>query len=143
MRERLLPVLGKVNARVNQRVNPTDIVAEANFAREHVLLDVARTFGISAVAADKLIRVKEGDRLTEGALVAEKSGLFGRSVKAPRAQWLLAVRRAKLEQAFYLTSHRVIPFLDQFTPAHRVGWKLKWTSARIDDDSQRAPCDCD
>jgi uncharacterized protein YdbL (DUF1318 family) len=85
VRERLLPVLGKVNARVNQRVNPTDIVAEANFAREHVLLDVARTFGVSAVAADKMIRVKEGDRLTEGALVAEKSGLFGRSIKAPRA----------------------------------------------------------
>ena len=66
VRERLLPVLGKVNARVNQRVNPTDIVAEANFAREHVLLDVARTFGVSAIAADKMIRVKEGDRLTEG-----------------------------------------------------------------------------
>ncbi|MEO5886531.1 MAG: hypothetical protein ABIQ77_02615, partial [Anaerolineales bacterium] len=85
VRERLLPVLGKVNARVNQRVNSTDVVAEANFAREHVLLDVARTFGVSAIAADKMLRVKEGDRLTEGALVAEKGGLFGRSIKAPRA----------------------------------------------------------
>lgn len=85
VRERTLPVAGKVNARVNQRVNPTDVIAEANFAREHVLLDVARTFGVSAIAADKMIRVNEGDRLTEGALVAEKSGIFSRAIRAPRA----------------------------------------------------------
>src|SRR5436190_24361353 len=85
VRERTLPVAGKVIARLDQRVNPTDVVAEANFAREHVLLDVARTFGISTTAADKLIQVKEGDRLTEGALVAEMSGFIARSIKAPRA----------------------------------------------------------
>ena len=59
---------------VNQRVNPTDVVAETTYAREHVLLDVARTFGISANDADKLIRVKEGDRLEKGALIAEEIG---------------------------------------------------------------------
>ncbi len=84
IRERTLPVAGKVNVHVNQRVNPTDVIAEANFAREHVLLDVARTFGISPAAADKLIKVKEGDRLPEGTLVAEGRGLFARSIKAPR-----------------------------------------------------------
>jgi hypothetical protein len=85
VRERLLPVAGKVNAHMNQRVNPTDVIAEASFAREHVLLDVARTFGVSASAADRMIRVKEGDRLTQGTLVAEGTGLFPRSIKAPRA----------------------------------------------------------
>ena len=85
VRERLLPVSGKVTAHVNQRVNPTDVVAEASFAREHVLLDVARTLGVSANAADKMIKVKEGDRLMQGALVAEGRGLFPRSIRAPRA----------------------------------------------------------
>jgi len=85
VRERTLPVAGKVNARVDQKVSPTDVVAEASFAREHVLLDVARAFGVSALAADKMIRVNTGDRLAEGALVAEKSGIFARSIKAPRA----------------------------------------------------------
>ena len=33
VRERVLPVAGKVNARVNQRVNPTDVIAEASFAQ--------------------------------------------------------------------------------------------------------------
>src|SRR5215212_1465671 len=84
VRERLLPVAGKVNAHVNQRVNPTDVIAEATFAREHVLLDVARSFGISANAADKLLKVKEGDRLIQGTLIAESGGLIPRSIKAPR-----------------------------------------------------------
>jgi hypothetical protein len=84
VRERTLPVAGKVSARLDQRVSPTDVVAEANFAREHVLLDVARTFGISANAADKLIKVNQGDRLTQDALVAEASGMFSRPIKAPR-----------------------------------------------------------
>lgn len=84
VRERVLPVAGKVTAHVNQRVNPTDVIAEATFAREHVLLDVARTFGVSPNAADRLIKVKEGDRLTANALVAESGGLISRSIKAPR-----------------------------------------------------------
>ena len=90
-RERTLPVAGKVNVHVNQRVNPTDVVAEANFAREHVLLDVARTFGVTPNAADKMIRVKEGDRLQQGALVAESGGLIPRSIKAPRAGRVMIV----------------------------------------------------
>lgn len=85
VRERLLPVSGKVSAHVNQRVSPTDVVADASFAREHVLLDVARTFGVSANAADKLIKVNEGDRVMQGALVAESRGLFPRSIRAPQA----------------------------------------------------------
>ena len=85
VRERVLPVPGKVLMHVNQRVNPTDVVAETTYAREHVLLDVARTFGISAGEADKLIRVNEGDRLEKGALIAEKQGLFSDTIKAPRA----------------------------------------------------------
>ena len=85
VRERVLPVAGKVNAHVNQRVSSTDVVAEATFAREHVLLDVARTFGVSANAADKMIKVKEGDRLTQGGLVAEAGGMISRTIKAPRA----------------------------------------------------------
>ena len=85
IRRRVLPMSGKVNMHVNQRVNPTDVVAEATFAREHVLLDVARTFGIPASDADKLIRVNEGEMLKQGAIVAEKPGLVPHTIKAPRA----------------------------------------------------------
>lgn len=85
VRQRVLPVPGKVNMHVNQRVNPTDVVAEATFAREHVLLDIARAFGISINEADKLIRVQEGDSLAKDAIIAEKPGLIPQTIRAPKA----------------------------------------------------------
>ena len=120
VRERILPVAGKVNVNTNQRVSPTDVVAEARFAREHVLLDVARTLGISAKNADKIIKVKEGDRLNEGSIVAENGGFISRSIKAPRAgrvmvagggQVLLEVGDARIELRAGMpgTVLRVIP----------------------------------
>lgn len=90
-RERVLPVPGKVLARLNQKVNPTDVIAEAEWAREHVLLEVARAFGLSPEAADRLIRCKVGDRLNEGASVAVVNGLIARAVRAPRAGRVVAV----------------------------------------------------
>ncbi|MBK9925953.1 MAG: hypothetical protein IPP66_11770 [Anaerolineales bacterium] len=120
VRERVLPMAGKVNVNVNQKVSPTDVIAEARFAREHVLLDVARTFGVTTKAADKLIKVKEGDRLAESAIVAEAGGIIPRTVKAPRAgrvmvagggQVLMEVGDARIELKAGLsgTVIRVIP----------------------------------
>ena len=45
LRERLLPVPGFVAVRLNQRVSANDVVAQARWAREHILLDVARKLG--------------------------------------------------------------------------------------------------
>ena len=90
VRERILPVKGKVLARLNQKVSPTDIVAEATWAREHIFLDVARTLNVSADAADRLIRCKAGDLLAAGALVASGRGFLPKTVNAPRAGRVLA-----------------------------------------------------
>ena len=120
VRERTLPLAGKVNVNNGQKVNPTDVIAEARFAREHVLLDVARTFGVSVQAADKMIKVKESDRLTEGALVAEMKGFISRSIRAPRSgrvvvagggQVLMEVGDARVELRAGLsgTVERIIP----------------------------------
>lgn len=91
IRERTLPVAGRISAHVNQRVSPTDVIGEATFAREHVLLDVARTFGVSTQAADRMIKVNPGDRVTQGALVADAGGLIPRSIRAPRAGRVMIV----------------------------------------------------
>lgn len=85
VRERTLPLAGDVKVGVNQKVSPTDVIAEARFAREHVLLDVARTFGVSIRDADKMIKVNEGDRVPADGLVAESTGLIKRTIRAPRA----------------------------------------------------------
>jgi len=83
-RERVLPVAGEVVAKLNKQVSPTDVIAEATWSREHVLVDVARTLGISANAADRLLRVKVDDEVSEGAEIAVGKGIVSRAVRAPR-----------------------------------------------------------
>jgi len=83
-RERVLPTAGTVLTRLNQKVNPGDIIAETKWAREHVLLDIASMLNVSIKAADKLLKCKEGDLIAAGQEIAVGNGLFPRSVRAPR-----------------------------------------------------------
>lgn len=91
VRERLLPVSGTVLVRLNQKVSPMDVVAEARWAREHVLLDVARLLRVSPNAADRLVKCKVDDELAAGVEIAVGKGLFPRSVRAPREGRVVAV----------------------------------------------------
>ena len=106
IRERTLPVSGNVTARLQQKVSAGDVVAEAHWAREHVLLDVARILGISPAAADRLIKCKVDDQLPASAEIAVGRGMFPRTVRAPRegrvvaaggGQVLMEVGEAKIE----------------------------------------------
>ncbi len=84
IRERRLPIKGTVLARVGQKVNSSDVVAEAVWAREHYFFDVARALGLPADAADQLIRCKAGDSLPAGAIIAKGRGMAAKTVRAPR-----------------------------------------------------------
>ena len=106
VRERLLPVKGETLARLNQKVSSNDVVAEARFAREHVLLDVARILRVSPNTADRLIKCKMDDRLAAGTEIAAGRGLFSHRVTVPRdgrvvavggGQILMEVGEAKIE----------------------------------------------
>ncbi len=106
VRERLLPVKGDTLARVNQKVSSNDIIAEARYAREHVLLDVARILRVSPKAADKLIKCKVDERVAAGTEIAAGRGLFPRTVIVPRdglvvaaggGQVLMEVGETKIE----------------------------------------------
>lgn len=90
VRERTLPVAGRVSVRLNQKVSPTDMVAEAVWAREHVLVDVASVLRLSASAADRLLRCKVGDELPASAEVAVGTGLFPKSVRTPKGGRVIA-----------------------------------------------------
>lgn len=89
-RERVLPVSGKVTTKLNQKVSPTDVIAEATWSREHVLIDVARTLGISTNAADRIIRVKVDEKVSEGAEIAIGKGIIPRTIRAPRSGRVVA-----------------------------------------------------
>lgn len=148
VRERSLPVAGKVNAHMNQRVSPTDVIAEANFAREHVLLDVARTFGVSTTTADKMIKVNEGDRVAQDALIAENRGMISRSIRAPRAgrvmvvgggQVLMEVGDARVELKAGLPGQVIQILPERGVVIRTVGALVQgmWGNGRIDNGLMR------
>lgn len=106
IRERLLPVSGTVSVRPSQKVTANEVIAETRWAREHVLLDVARLLRVSPNAADRLIKCKVDDRLAASVEIATGKGLFPRSVRTPRegrvvavggGQVLMEVGEAKME----------------------------------------------
>lgn len=84
VRKRLLPVSGTVLARLNQKVNPVDVIAETSWASEHVLLDIVRILRVTPTVADRLVKCKVGDLIAANAELAVGKGLFPRSVRASR-----------------------------------------------------------
>lgn len=85
-RARTLPVPGLIIVRTGQKVNASDVIAQASLPSKHILLDIRRGLGISQVAAaERTIVRKEGDHLEKGDVIAEAGGMFARLVRAPVA----------------------------------------------------------
>lgn len=90
-RERILPVPGRVIAREGQKVNPLDVVADAQLGEKHTLIDVARMLEVRPDVAQKLIRVKTGDMVSRGEVIAREMGLIPQAVRAPNDGRVLLV----------------------------------------------------
>lgn len=95
-RERTLPVNGKVLVKLDQKVASTDVIAEAAWSSEHILIDVARTLEVSGAEADKLMRVRTGDKVAAGSELAISPGIFPRILKAPHAGRVVAAGGGQL-----------------------------------------------
>jgi hypothetical protein len=95
-RERLLPVAGRILVRKGQKVNPQDVVAEADQAPQHLLLDISKGLGLSPEASDVYLQRKPGDVLSEGDLIAGPVGWAKRVVRAPRAGKVILAGRGKI-----------------------------------------------
>ena len=90
-RERRLPVPGRVVARLNKKVTPVEVIAEANLGQEHILLDVVSGLGVSEEIADTLVQVRTGDRVAEGQVIAARGGPSRKSVRSPRSGRVVAM----------------------------------------------------
>jgi hypothetical protein len=96
-RTRVLPFSGTVLVRPGQKVNATDIIAQARVPSGHILLDIRRGLGIPQVgAAERCITRHEGDRLEKDDIIAESGGLFSRIVRAPAAGEIISVGGAQV-----------------------------------------------
>jgi hypothetical protein len=143
VRERLLPIPGTVLVRLNQKVNPNDVIAEANWAREHVLLNVAQRLGVNPNVADRLVKCKVDDRLPASAEIAVGKGLFPRTVVAPRegrvvvaggGQVLMEVGESKMELRAGITGIviEIIPNRGAVIQAAGALVQGVWGNGRID-----------
>jgi hypothetical protein len=95
-RERLLPVNGRVTARLNQKVTALDVVAEANLGQEHILIDVAATLGIRSNTAQRLIQVKTGQVLSKGQVIAQRISLIPQTLRTPASGRVLLVGNGRV-----------------------------------------------
>ncbi len=91
-RTKLLPVSGTVIARLNQRVIATTLVAEAEYSHEHHLIDVAKQLDIKPEAAEKkLSKIRVGQRLSEGTVLATGGGIIPTVVKVEKSGRIVAI----------------------------------------------------
>lgn len=96
IRKRLLPVDGRVLAKIGQKINPTDVVAEAMIGRKHLIVDLGKLLHVSPQKAVSLIKVKKGQRVGKGEVLAESTGLFSREAKSPEDGRVVALGGGKL-----------------------------------------------
>ncbi len=83
-RERKLPYPGKILVRKGQKVGANDAVVEAKLSPKHLMLDIAVGLAISRTQSERFIRVKPGDRLAKGDLIAGPAGMGKRVMRAPQ-----------------------------------------------------------
>lgn len=95
-RERRLPVAGTVTARVNERVQAQDVIAEAELAPRHYFLDLSRGLGVPVREAARHLVKEEGARVEAGEVLAGPVGLARRTVRAPADGKIAAITEGRV-----------------------------------------------
>ena len=90
-RERSLPAAGTVTARVNEKVQAGDVLAQAEPPARHYLLDLARALGVPEKDAVRHLRHQPGERVDSGDVLAGPVGLGRRTLRAPAAGQIVSV----------------------------------------------------
>jgi len=81
-RERILPVPGDVLVKLNERVEPTQVVAHANLPGDFRVLSVAPELSVSPTKIKRYMQVKVGDNVRRGQVIAKKRNRIVKSSMA-------------------------------------------------------------
>lgn len=95
-RKRLLPHAGRVVVRVGQKVSPSDVIAETSISRKHVIVDIAEQLQVPSAKLESIVKIKRGQKITKGEIIAEIGGVFGREVRSPVDGRVAAMAGGKL-----------------------------------------------
>jgi hypothetical protein len=90
-RQRFLPVAGTVLVRAGQEVRADEVIARADINPEHISLNIERGLGVPKNRVADYLKRSIGDDIPEGGVIASRSGVIAREVRAPRAGKLVAV----------------------------------------------------
>jgi hypothetical protein len=82
-RERLLPTPGKVLVSMQERLQATQIVAQADVTGEVRIVNIARALRVPTAKAFRYLKVKEGDDVKAGAVLAARGLLSGARAVSP------------------------------------------------------------
>jgi predicted transcriptional regulator len=85
-KERILPLKGKVLVKKGDKVKAEDLVAETLLPGKVVPFNIANKLGTTPNLVSQFLKIKAGDKITKGDVIAETKGFFGlfkTVVKAP------------------------------------------------------------
>ena len=93
-RERMLPVPGKVLVSNGEKVQPTQVVAQAEISGEVRIVNVARLLRVPVSRVARFIKVREGDDVTTNTVIAARGVLPGGRVLSPTDGFVFRIDKA-------------------------------------------------
>jgi len=96
-RVRQLPTDGRVLVRSNQKVNTTDVIAEARQEGKHVLVNVRRALGLASTKdTESLIDRKVGEKVQKGDVIATYGKFLPKVVRSPEDGDIVAINNGQV-----------------------------------------------
>lgn len=93
----MLPIGGRILVRVGQKVNATDVIAEANPNNPRVMADVRRALALPAsTPLGEIIQRRIGERVQQGDVLAETGRMFKKVLRSPASGTIVTISSGQI-----------------------------------------------
>ena len=106
-RERMLPAPGDVLVQTGARVEPMDVVAQAEVGGQFRTFEIAHLLRVPGARAARYLKKQRGDQVKAGEVIASRPGLPARNVRAPVAGTIVDIDERDGRVAIEVASRRV------------------------------------